>query len=90
MSRARNLLPIVGVAVAIALVTRQSLTVLWKENFLWASPTNLFNASVAAAVAFLTTQPLVFAFVLAVLPLILCTYYAHQVNLYRQPAPVAG
>ncbi len=33
---------------------------------------------------FLTTQPIAFAFVLGVLPLILCTYYAHQVNRYRQ------
>ena len=76
------------VAAAMALVSRQSLTPLWKKNFLWASPTNLFNASVAAAVAFLTIQPIVFAFVLAVLPLILCTYYADRVNLYRQRVPV--
>ena len=74
------------VAMAVALVSRQSLTVLWQKNFLWASPTNLFNASAAAGVAFLTTQPIVFAFLLAVLPLILCTYYAHRFNVCRQPA----
>ncbi len=33
---------------------------------------------------FLTTQPIAYALVLAVLLLILCTYYAHRVNLYRQ------
>ena len=76
------------VAVAMVLVSRQSLRLLWKTNFLWASPTNCFNASVAAALAFLTTQPIAFAFVLAVLPLILCTYYAHRINLYRQRVPV--
>lgn len=78
------------VAVAMTLVSMQSLALLWKTNFLWASPTNCFNASVAAAVAFLTTQPIAYALVLAVLPLILCTYYAHRVNLYRQRVPVVG
>ncbi len=77
------------VAMAVALVSRRSLAVLWKKNFLWASPTNLFNASAAAAVAFLTTQPIVFAFLLAVLPLILCTYYAHRFNVCREPALAA-
>ena len=78
------------VAVAVALVSMQSLAALWKKNFLWASPTNLFNASVAAAVAFLTTQPIAYALVLAVLPLTLCSYYAHRINRYRQRAPVAN
>ncbi len=77
------------VAAAVALVSMQSLAVLWKKNFLWASPTNLFNASVAAAVAFLTTQLINYAIVLVVLPLILCTYYAHRVNLCRQRAKAA-
>ncbi len=83
------LLNSVLVAVAMVLVSGQSLTLLWKKNFLWASPTNLFNASVAATVAFLTTQPIAFAIVLGVLPLILCTYYAYRINLCRQPAPAA-
>ena len=77
------------VAGALALVSMQSLALLWKKNFLWASPTNCFNASVAVAVAFLTTQPIAFAFVLGVLPLVLCTYYAHRVSLYRQRVLVA-
>ncbi len=75
------------VAVAVALVSGQSLVLLWKQNFLWASPTNLFNASAAAAVAFVTTQPFGLAIVLAVLSLILCTYYAQRVKLYRQRVP---
>ncbi len=78
------------VAGAVALVTRQSLALLWKKNFLWASPINCFNASVAVSMAFLTTQPIAFAFVLGVLPLVLCTYYAHRVSLYRQQVPLAG
>ena len=40
------------VAVAVALVSRQSLTVLWKKNFLWASPTNLFNEPCCRSRAF--------------------------------------
>ena len=70
------------VAAAVALVSMQSLVVLWKTNFLWASLTNFFNAALAAVSA-LATAPFDYVFVLAAVPLILCTFYAYRIGLSR-------
>ena len=74
------------VATAVALVSMQSLVVLWKTNFLWASPTNFLNAALAALSA-LVTPPFGYVFLLAVVPLILCTFYAYRIGLSRKRQP---
>lgn len=71
------------VATAVALVSIESLALLWKVNFLWVSPTNFFNAS-CAAVSALATQPIDYAFLLLPLPLILCTFYAYRIRRSRK------
>ncbi len=71
------------VAGAVGLATDQPFARLWWEHFLWISPTFFCNAS-TAAILFLCYRPMDFVVALAVVPLILGTYYAHRVKLQRQ------
>ncbi len=73
------------VAMAVALVTVQSLAVLWKSDFLWVYPTNLLN-TLTAAVAFFSATPLLYALALVLIPVIAGSYYTHRIKLARQPA----
>ncbi len=73
------------VAGAVALVTSQPLAKLWKEHFLWLSPTTFINAS-TAVLLFLSSRPIDLFAALAGVPLILGTYYAHRVKIYRKEA----
>ncbi len=71
------------VAGAVGLVTIQPLAKLWKDHFLWASPTPFINAS-TAAILVLSYKPMDLFVALAAIPLILGIYYAHKVKTYRQ------
>jgi len=55
----------------------------WRQNLLRISPFMLTNASVAAVI-FLSTQSIGFFLALAIVPLIVGIYYAHQIQLSRQ------
>ena len=70
------------VAVALSLVTRQRVAAVWKQNLLWASPTNFINAS-TAAILFFSFQPTNFWMALALVPLIVGIYYAYRMGLSR-------
>lgn len=70
-----------AVALAIALVTGESFRDIWKENFLWASLTNIAGAS-TAAIIFLNFDRQVLAFGIAI-PIVLVIYYAYKMNLDR-------
>ena len=71
------------VARAVALVTVESLALVWKTDFLWVCPTNLLN-TLTAAVAFLSAAPLFYALALVLLPLIAGSYYTHRIRLAQQ------
>ena len=73
------------VAMAAALVTVESLALVWKTDFLWVCPTNVLN-TLTAAVAFLSAAPLFYALALVLLPLIAGSYYTHRIKLAQQPA----
>ena len=73
------------VAGAVGLVTTQPLAKLWKEHFLWLSPTTFINAS-TAVLLFLSSRPIDLFAALAGVPLILGVYYAHRVKIHRQEA----
>ncbi len=73
------------VAMAVSLVTVQSLALVWKTDFLWVYPTNLLN-TLTAAVAFFSAAPLLYAIALVLLPLIAGSYYTHRIKLAQQPA----
>ena len=73
------------VAMAVALVTVESLALVWKTDFLWVCPTNVLN-TLTAAVAFLSAAPLFYALALVLLPLIAGSYYTHRIKLAQQPA----
>ena len=70
---------------AVALVTVESLALVWKTDFLWVCPTNVLN-TLTAAVAFLSAAPLFYALALVLLPLIAGSYYTHRIKLAQQPA----
>ena len=71
------------VTVALSLVTAQPMATLWRQNLLWISPSTFTSAS-AAAVIFLSTQSIGLFLALAIVPLVVGTYYAHQIQLSRQ------
>ncbi len=73
------------VAMAVALVTVQSLALVWRADFLWVCPTNLLN-TLTAAVAFFSAAPLFYAIALVLVPLIVSSYYSHRIKLAQQPA----
>ncbi len=71
------------VTVALSLVTVQPAVTFWRQNLLWISPSTFTSAS-AAAVIFLSTQSIGLFLALAIVPLIVGTYYAHQIQLSRR------
>ena len=73
------------VAMAVALVTVESLALVWKTDFLWVLPTNLLN-TLTAAIAFLSAAPLFYALALVLLPLVAGSYYSRRMKLAQQPA----
>ncbi len=73
------------VAGAVALVTSQPMAKLWKDHFLWLSPTTFINAS-TAVLLFLSSRPIDLFAALAGVPLILGIYYAYRVKIHRQEA----
>ena len=77
------------VAVALSLVTRRGLATVWKQNLLWASPSNFINAS-TAAILFFTFQPANFWMALALVPLIVGIYYVYKMGLSKHETGEAG
>ena len=71
-----------AMALAISLVTKQSLHRIWKENFLWISPSHLAGASGAAIVFVYFKETPIFAIAVAT-PIALIIYRAHRLNLDR-------
>ena len=73
------------VAMAVALVTVESLALVWKTEFLGVLPTNLLN-TLPAAITFLSAAPLFYALALVLLPLVAGSYYSRRMKLAQQPA----
>ncbi|HEV8132616.1 MAG TPA: ATP-binding protein [Acidobacteriota bacterium] len=68
------------VAMAMALVTDQQFTELWKQNFLWASISSIAGASLAAGI-FLYFKEIQFLYSIAItIPIISVLYYAYKMN----------
>ncbi len=76
------------VAGAIGLGSRQSVTVVWRDSFLWSAPSYFVSAAVAAAVAVAIVGGPVWSIPLAVVPLAL-SFWAYKRYLGRYEAEQA-
>ncbi len=71
-----------GVVLAIALATRQPLSVAGKEHFFWSSLSTVAGASIAAFI-FLVFDKAKFLGVAVAVPIVLAIYFAYKVSLNR-------
>ncbi len=76
------LLNSMGVAVVVALSTRNAVLRTWKDGFLWTS-LSYFAGGSAAAVAFLFVHRYGFASFAALLPILFITYYTYKIYLEK-------
>ncbi|HEY3128003.1 MAG TPA: ATP-binding protein [Acidobacteriota bacterium] len=67
------------VALAMALVTDQQFTELWKQNFLWASISSIAGASLGAGI-FLYYREAQFYSIAITVPIMALVYYAYKMN----------